>query len=141
MEITKLILENGGDPNIRYMQDEDTRCLYNFIKFNSSLMRCSICRSEEGYTPLHIAAYYNRLNLVKLLVSHGADPEVMDSLHKTPNDYANEENHTNVYTFLTHMIIANIISHRDGMKSSYNFELGIDCVDIIKFRVIIYYFF
>ncbi|MEA5466671.1 ankyrin repeat domain-containing protein [Leptothoe sp. PORK10 BA2] len=42
----------------------------------------------EGVTPLILAAFKNHLDLVQLLLAHGADPTVKDQWHRTALDYA-----------------------------------------------------
>jgi uncharacterized protein YukE len=47
-------------------------------------------RNNRGWTPLHIAAYWNRKDIAKLLLENGANPTVGDSSGKTPKDAAIE---------------------------------------------------
>jgi cytohesin len=46
-------------------------------------------RGFQGHTALHEAAYYNRPEMVDLLLSNGADPNLKDATGKTPMDLAN----------------------------------------------------
>lgn len=67
-QILKLLLDNGGDPNVR-------------------------CRSEfaSDWTPLHIATYYgfnNQNNIIELLLSYKADPNIQDDFGITPLHHA-----------------------------------------------------
>uniref|UniRef100_A0A1I8MXZ7 LEM domain-containing protein n=1 Tax=Musca domestica TaxID=7370 RepID=A0A1I8MXZ7_MUSDO len=64
IEITKRFLDMGADPN---------------------------CKSEDGMTPLHVAAMYGKVEIVRLLLQHGAELEVYDDERKTPVLYAIEE--------------------------------------------------
>ncbi len=57
----KLHLERGVDPNIQ---------------------------NKYGSTPLHEAAYWGLVDVVKLLLMYGADPTVKDKDGKTPLDLA-----------------------------------------------------
>lgn len=41
-----------------------------------------------GYTPLHFAAKYKCFQTVQLLLSRGADPEIKDSVGRTPKYWA-----------------------------------------------------
>jgi hypothetical protein len=47
-------------------------------------------QNNRGWTPLHIAAYWNRKDIAKLLLENGANPTVGDSSGKTPKDAAIE---------------------------------------------------
>lgn len=64
LKVTSLILQNGGNPNVR---------------------------SDDGLTPVHITAAWGRTEILKLLLSNGGDPEVRDINYKTPFHYAVEE--------------------------------------------------
>ena len=37
-----------------------------------------------GNSPLHIACMHGRINVVKVLLSHGADPTIINNEGKTP---------------------------------------------------------
>ncbi|XP_073835398.1 uncharacterized protein [Musca autumnalis] len=67
IEITKRFLDMGADPN---------------------------CKSEDGMTPLHVASMYGKVEIVRLLLQHGAELEVYDDDRKTPVLYAIEECYT-----------------------------------------------
>lgn len=61
MKATCLALQFGGNPNVK---------------------------SDDGLTPLHIAAAWGRPEILQILLSCGGDPEVQDSNYMTPIDYA-----------------------------------------------------
>ena len=46
---------------------------------------CALSRAQEGQTPLHIAASWEKFELVSLLVEEGADKEAKDNVRPTPN--------------------------------------------------------
>lgn len=53
--------------------------------------KCLLFRSDDGLTPVHIAAAWGRIEILELLLSCGGDPEARDIDQKTPFDYAKEE--------------------------------------------------
>ena len=64
MDVVKMLLEAGADPNARTY--------------------------HEGRTPLHMAVLHNDPRLVSLLLRYGGDPTIKDNYGKTPLDYAKE---------------------------------------------------
>lgn len=53
-------------------------------------------RDYNGCTPLHIAAHEGRQDMVKVLISKGADPFATDHIGRTPRDLAVENRHSNL---------------------------------------------
>lgn len=53
-------------------------------------------RDYNGCTPLHIAAHEGRQDMVKVLISEGADPFATDQIGRTPRDLAVENRHSNL---------------------------------------------
>ncbi|XP_057670711.1 uncharacterized protein LOC130902523 [Diorhabda carinulata] len=64
LKVTKLILQNGGNPNV-----------------------CS----DDGLTPVHIAAAWGRVEILRILLNCGGDGEYRDSNLMTPIHYAIKE--------------------------------------------------
>lgn len=58
--------------------------------------------SQQGLTPLHVAAALGLAEVVRLLLAHGADPTLRDEgfAHATPRDYAVQAGHQNVANLL-----------------------------------------
>lgn len=56
-----------GDREImaKKRKDERRRVLKNWVNMHS--------RGDDGFTPLHFAAFHGNMNLIRLLVQHGAD--------------------------------------------------------------------
>lgn len=53
-------------------------------------------RQAQDFTPLHAAADNGQLDMVALLLAHGADPGARMAPGKTPADFARERGHTAV---------------------------------------------
>ena len=55
---------------------------------------------DDHTSPLHEAARYGHLDMVRLLLRHGADPTFRDSAGRTPQDVAAKSNHADVVELL-----------------------------------------
>ena len=55
----------------------------------------------SGFTPLHMAVFYNKFDLVKLLLENGADPNICTSKGVSPLDIANGMKHYQITYLLT----------------------------------------
>ncbi|GJQ80182.1 hypothetical protein Trydic_g23759 [Trypoxylus dichotomus] len=64
MEVTSLMIQGGGDPNVL---------------------------SDEGLTPVHIAAAWGRTDILRLLLHCGGDPQLTDNCYKSALHYALNE--------------------------------------------------
>lgn len=99
-EMVKILLAAGADPNLGD----------NFINITRTASQKGIHRMEVlmarekefafglsdkavflGFTALHYAALTNNLDIIKLLLSHGADPCVENDLGHRPIHYTNDE--------------------------------------------------
>lgn len=58
----------------------------NFAKVKKFIILGAVLnvKDEQGNTPLHLAATFNHPNIFKLLVRHGASPDVTDASGETP---------------------------------------------------------
>ncbi|XP_059222901.1 uncharacterized protein LOC106085541 [Stomoxys calcitrans] len=107
IDITKRFLDMGADPN---------------------------CKSEDNMTPLHVAAMYGKVEIVRLLLGslrilkpfderlviyilHGAEMEVYDDEGKTPVIYAIEECHFEVVQAMKDHIFLDKYAKKKQMNS------------------------
>jgi ankyrin repeat protein len=58
-------------------------------------------QNDKGQTPLHNAVMRKRVDAVKVLLQHGADPTIQDNEGKTPIDHAREAGYTDIIKILT----------------------------------------
>ena len=88
-EMTRLILEAGGDPNLRYVVCLPAclpvclpACLSVCLSVVSSVVSSDrrLTRSVDQVTPLHIAAAFGRCVNVQQLLAFGADPFLLDEV-------------------------------------------------------------
>ena len=62
-EVKLLLIDCGLDPNVR---------------------------NNDGWTPLHSAAYRCHIEVVRVLLEHGADPTIRDNKGRTPLELGNK---------------------------------------------------
>lgn len=80
-------------------------------------------RDNEGVTPLHVAAVWNRSTIVRLLLTYGGDPSITDDTERNAFHYAYEEHAWETLKTLE-------IHRRAQLKKtevtdkSYNIQLG-----------------
>jgi ankyrin repeat protein len=65
LELIRLLLEKGADPNLRIRENTLTRTIFTMQWFY-----------EDGATPFLRAAQSSDTELMKLLLAHGADPKI-----------------------------------------------------------------
>ncbi|MGC9105409.1 MAG: ankyrin repeat domain-containing protein [Thermoprotei archaeon] len=55
------------------------------VKYLVEIHQCDVnIRDKDGNTPLHLAAWYGYLDIVKFLVEHGADVNARNAEGNTP---------------------------------------------------------
>ena len=57
-------------------------------------------KDRSGFTPLHHAALWNKLDIVKLLIANGADVNAKDNTGYTPLHWAAMHGHLDIVKFL-----------------------------------------
>ncbi len=81
-----LAADNGHSDVVKFLLSKD------FIDVNFP--------DAEGLAPLHAAAQKGFLDIVKMLVAHTAKTDLKDKTGKTAADYAQMQNHRDVYKYL-----------------------------------------
>ncbi len=66
-----------------FIRKNNYRKIYELLKKYPNF----IYETENGFTPLHIACYYRNTEIIKLLLDHGADPNLCDDIGKNSMDY------------------------------------------------------
>jgi ankyrin repeat protein len=106
-EVTKYLISQGADVN-RIGAEECTPIMYEVYMHNHENVQILIDNKADvnyqskydGYTSLHWAARKGDLQLVRLLLKHGARVQLVNNKNQTPLDLARENNHDNVYEYL-----------------------------------------
>ncbi|GHU13091.1 hypothetical protein FACS189449_07970 [Alphaproteobacteria bacterium] len=107
-ETAVVLIENGANVNEYYKAHNEYNCHYSPIKYaikngNGLLTKVLIFNGafvaqETGFSPLHVAAIYNRADIIDLLIANNAYVNVIYTTggkHKkyyTPLDYATQHN-------------------------------------------------
>lgn len=89
-------------------------------------------RSDEGLTPLHIAAAWGRLEIVYLLLVSGANPELKDINKMSALDYACEHGYYKIADLIKLFSVdqSEVLSTD---KASCNLELGKLCLSVLHY--------
>jgi len=95
LDILRLLLDNGADPNAKDRWDWS---LLHYTQGNVDLTRLLLDKganpnaieNERGLTPLHFAAEPGRKAMVELLISRGANVNAKDYCGRTPLSYAED---------------------------------------------------
>jgi len=107
MDLLLLLVENGAD--IYDFDDEgvsifDMSITYNNIEMVKFIIEKGIdvnsTNRRSRFTPLMAAVSYGRLEIVKLLLKHGADQEVVDVKGFSCIDFARKMNKKSILTIL-----------------------------------------
>lgn len=107
MDLFLLLVENGAD--IYDFDDEgvsifDMSITYNNIEVVSFLIEKGVdvnsTNRRSKFTPLMAAASYGRLEIVKLLLMHGANQDVVDSKGFSCVDFARKMNKKSILAIL-----------------------------------------
>ncbi|NXO23312.1 ANK2 protein, partial [Cisticola juncidis] len=104
LEVAKLLLQRRACPDSagKVLLGRKVRSV-----FHSSLRRNSTLFSfffpgwcQNGYTPLHIAAKKNQMQIATTLLSYGAETNILTKQGVTPLHLASQEGHTDMVTLL-----------------------------------------
>lgn len=90
-------------------------------------------RSDDGLTPVHIAAAWGRTEILSLLLASGGDPEARDTNYMTPLHYARKEDFVECLNLLrSYLPVKNEILKKEREDcENVNFILGESSLIII----------
>ena len=98
VEIVRLLLDHGADPEANAEGDMGEKPLHqvSYSKYRSPedgvrvaqlLLEHGVdvnTRRNDCWTPLHIASYLGKFEIVQVLIDHSADVDALDNFDKTP---------------------------------------------------------
>ncbi|MEM6254727.1 MAG: ankyrin repeat domain-containing protein [Cyanobacteria bacterium P01_D01_bin.156] len=93
LETVERLLQNGTDPNLVYntntaltyaARDGFTEIAYLLIEYDADVNWID----GEGVTPLILASFKDHIDIVRLLLAHGADTTIRDQWNRMALDYA-----------------------------------------------------
>ncbi|KAJ9591802.1 hypothetical protein L9F63_001619 [Diploptera punctata] len=109
-EVTRLFLQYGGDPNVR---------------------------STEGETPVHIAAAWGRVNILKLLLINGGDPWLYDGDNKNAFHLAYDHRQWKVLQLLNDFRLEDL--QRENDLNHQKYIITLDKVHLYNKNIVIEY--
>lgn len=106
-EVMRYLISKGADVN-RIGAEECSPLMYEVYMHNYENVNILIEHGAEvtyqsnydGYTSLHWAARKGDLQIVKILLKHGAKINAVNNKHQTAEDLAKENNHVKVFEYL-----------------------------------------
>ncbi|BET32574.1 ankyrin repeat domain-containing protein [Wolbachia pipientis] len=83
---------------------------------------------KNGMTPLHFAAMYGYLGIVRYLVEHGADINLQNEDHTTPLHFADIYGHSSTVRYL---VMNNVNTNLEDISNniSQNYDVKFHCYD------------
>jgi len=114
VEVLKLLLEQGANPNLAAQNQMRVTALHSAAAHGNGEIAAAMSKAlveaganvnltQQGdWTPLHEAADNNYIELVKLLLAHGADKHAKSDDGRTPLDMAAAHPFEEVVAVLQH---------------------------------------
>lgn len=135
-QIASLLLEQGADPNLGKTTQGTTlhiAAINGDITIGRLLLEHgaginALDNEADCWTPLHCAAYFNRLEFVKLLVQFGADIYAMSELG-WPMDKALDQGHKEVAEFLYQIVES---QHPGSLGTPLHAAAGLRNINLIS---------
>uniref|UniRef100_A0A1B6MB33 LEM domain-containing protein n=1 Tax=Graphocephala atropunctata TaxID=36148 RepID=A0A1B6MB33_9HEMI len=139
-QIQTLLAEKRANPNVLLAEYGITP--FHFVVANESttfaVQATNIClqhgadpnvRSEDGLTPVHLAAMWGCADVLRVLLAKGGDPWLVDCFNKNAFQYAQSEGQHECYNILTRHCNP---KHRPPSRSETPYQLNLKHVILQK---------
>lgn len=108
VEVLEMLLEEGADPTLADVYSWTPLMRAGFEK-RAAVVRLLLeddrvdinRRGENGITALHLAASQGHVEIARLLVAHGADPQIKDRFDRTAHLIALQRKHADLVEVLS----------------------------------------
>ena len=118
LDIAKLLLQNGADPNAQNRFSGNTplhltvssKGYPEIAKLLLANKANPNAKNNKGDTPLHFAAFKGYQNIAEILVKNRAAPNAKNKKNKTPLDVAYDQGHGAVSNFLEGVMLRSKVS-------------------------------
>jgi ankyrin repeat protein len=96
-DVVEVLVIHGADPNARWCVTSQ----FEREGGNITYQLMAGCERDRGMTPLMLAASLDRVDIVEVLLRHGADSALRDWQDKTAVDHASPTNRERVASALS----------------------------------------
>uniref|UniRef100_A0A3B4FRS0 Uncharacterized protein n=1 Tax=Pundamilia nyererei TaxID=303518 RepID=A0A3B4FRS0_9CICH len=99
--VALLLLDKGASPHtMAKVIQQSTDVVYNRIVLSQLQLSRVSCTNQNGYTPLHIAAKKNQMEIATVLLRYGAETNILTKQGVTPLHLASQEGHADMAALL-----------------------------------------
>jgi hypothetical protein len=88
---------------------------------------------NTGSTPLHLAVYYNHIDIVRLLVNYGAMRNILDYENKIPSDYASTIEMKKLFERLTNENSSRFVGNDSSKEADEEIEWSQNTLSATQF--------
>ena len=138
IEIVKLLLQSGAEPNLVNTYSGSTplhlASSYGYTDIVRLLLEAGAnpnITNGNGNTPLHLASSSGYTDIVRLLLETGANPNIRDRNGNTPLISASSRDRIEIVKMLLEHGVDPSIRNNDG-ESAYDLAIEFDNSDIVK---------
>ena len=101
-DMVLLLLKYNADPNARISVKDGAAIALGHLPFFANFLdsQQEAMTRDEDDTPLHLAVHHQSLDIVSILLEHGADRNAQDMMSRTPVHWAVDKSHLGILKML-----------------------------------------